>query len=58
MPSIEEYTLCRFPTGEQREDPEQLIEERVRFAEVLYFHAEAGCVNPSMVGRMLTFILF
>jgi len=54
---LEKYTEFVRYAGEQREDPQQLIEERVRFAEVLYFHAEAGWVNPTMLGRMLTFVV-
>ena len=54
---LETYVEFVRYAGQQREDPHELIDERVRFAEIIYFHAEAHWVNPEVVGRLLNFVV-
>ncbi len=54
---LEKYVEFVRYAGQQREDPQELIEERVRFAEIIYYHSESDWVNSAVVGRMLNFIV-
>lgn len=42
-------------SGVQCKDSQERIEERIRFAELLWYHAKAGWVNPDVITRLLNF---